>query len=140
MHALEELHPSIYHEFVQGHFVGQRTCHAFSGLALDQMHKQLIHGLKGNSSGIIGFTENPSELRRHLIVGPELSCLAQKFEQLSLTTDGRRHEHYAKFQSTFKEDVLALVEAFNDLGNPLLEDSGQFIELGGSVIMPNEVS
>ena len=57
MHALEELHPAIYQEFVQGHFVGQKTCHAYSGIALDQTHEQLIGELKGNSGGVIGLTE-----------------------------------------------------------------------------------
>jgi hypothetical protein len=140
MHALEELHPGIYHEFAQGHFVGQKTCHAFSSIALDQMHEQLIGELKGNSGGVIGLTENPAELRRHLIVGPQLSRLMEEFEQPTPSSDVRHHEQYAKFQSTFQTDVQALVEAFVDLGNPFLEESGQLIELDGSVIMPVEVS
>ena len=73
-------------------------------------------------------------------MAPELSRLTQEFEQPTLNTNERHHEQYAKFQSTFKTDVQALVEALVDLGNPFLEDSGQLIELDGSVIMPDEVS
>ena len=73
-------------------------------------------------------------------MGPELSRLTQEFEQSTQSTDERHHKQYAKFQCTFKSDVQAMVETFVELGNPFLEDSGQLIELDGSIIMPDEVS
>ncbi len=100
-----------------------------SSIALDQVHEQLIGELKGNGAGVIGLTENPSELRRHLIVGPELSRLTHEFEQPAQSTDERHHEQYVKFQRDFKTDVQAVVDAFVDLGNPFLEDTGKLIEL-----------
>lgn len=39
----------------------------------------------------------------------------------------------------FQAGVLALVDAFEGLGNPFCEDSGQLIDLDQSVIMPIEV-
>ena len=44
------------------------------------------------------------------------------------------------FQDTFKTDVQALVQVFDDLRNPFLEDLGQLIELDGFVIMPDEAN
>ena len=42
-------------------------------------------------------------------------------------------------QANFQSDVLALTEAFEELGNPFLEDSGDLIDLDQSIIMPQEV-
>ena len=36
-------------------------------------------------------------------------------------------------------DVLALVDAFDQLGNPFMEDSGDLIDLDQSIIMPPDV-
>ena len=36
-------------------------------------------------------------------------------------------------------DVLALVDAFEDLGNPFMEDSGELLDLDESLVMPPEV-
>ena len=95
MHALEELHPAIYQECVQDHFVGQKTCHAFSSIAFEQMHEQLIGELNCNSDGIIGLKQNPSEILRHLVVGPDLPRLTQELEQPTWGTDEYDHEQYA---------------------------------------------
>lgn len=39
----------------------------------------------------------------------------------------------------FQTAVLALVDAFEDLGNPFMEDSGDLLDLDESVIMPQDV-
>ena len=138
MISLKEIHESVHNEFMQGHFVGQKSGRSFSSLALDQMHEQLICELKGNG-GFIGLTENPAELRRHLIVGPELSRLIQEFERQNVPNETKHHEQYHSFQKRFADDVLALIEAFQALGNPFLEESGLLIELDGSIIMSEQV-
>lgn len=35
--------------------------------------------------------------------------------------------------------MLALVDAFEELGNPFMEDSGELLDLGESIIMPQEI-
>ena len=49
------------------------------------------------------------------------------------------HEQYNKFQSDFKSDVIALMDAFEQLGNPFLEDSGEMLDLDQSLVMPPDV-
>ena len=44
-----------------------------------------------------------------------------------------------KFQSDDKSDVIALVDAFEQLGNPFLEDSGELLDLDQSIFMPPDV-
>lgn len=138
MLALEELHPAIHKEFIAGRFVGQKTNNAFSSIALDQMHEQLICTVKGDG-GAIGLTEDPALLHKHMVVGPELSRIIQEFECKASVCNGKHHEQYSKFQKVFKEDVEWLITAFEDLGNPFLEDSGDLVSLGSSCIMPKEV-
>ncbi len=40
---------------------------------------------------------------------------------------------------SLQDGVLAMVEAFEQLGNPFLEDSGQLLDLDQSIIMPQDV-
>ena len=73
-----------------------------------------------------------------MVVGPELSRIIQEFECKASVCNGKHHEQYSKFQKVFKEDVEGLITAFEDLGNPFLEDSGDLVSLGSSCIMPKE--
>ena len=74
-----------------------------------------------------------------MVVGPELSRIIQEFECKASASNGKHHEQYSKFQKVFKEDVEGLITAFEDLGNPFLEDTGDLVSLGSSCIMPKEV-
>ena len=49
------------------------------------------------------------------------------------------HEHYPKFQSDYKSDVIALVDAFEQLGNSFFEDSDELLDLDQSIFMPPDV-
>ena len=39
----------------------------------------------------------------------------------------------------FQSDVLALIDAFEDLGNPFMEESGDLLDLDESIVMPPHV-
>ena len=139
MGTLDETHPALYAEFCKGPFVGQKSKKAFSMLALDQMHEQLIATLKADG-GIIGVTENANAMRRHLVAGPELSRIIEEFEMNSKAPDTKHHEQYLQFQRTFRQNVEDLVQAMEETGNQFLEDSGQLIQLDTSIVMSEEVS
>ena len=138
MCALQEMHPTVHEEFMKGKFVGQKTGRAFSSIALDQIHEQLIGCLKGDG-GIIGLTEDPVALERFMITGPEFARIIEEFENTPKNSGRKHHEQYPKYQETFREDVNSLISAFSDVGNPFLEDSGQLISLDTSRIMPDDV-
>lgn len=61
------------------------------------------------------FTKNlddPSTVRRQHIVHPEMARLVRDFESIKEWSDERMHrEQYPKFQSYYKSDVVALVDA-----------------------------
>ena len=102
MATLEEVHPDLYIEFKDnGHFVGQKTRKAFSKIPHDQMHEQMIDWLK-NTSGVIDNLDDPSKVRRELVVCPEMVRLIHEFEDNDETEDQKHHEQYRKFQEDYK--------------------------------------
>ena len=52
MVQLKDKHPSVYHQFAQGHFTVQKTKHIFSSMALDQNHGQLNDDIKGDGGSL----------------------------------------------------------------------------------------
>lgn len=101
MVSLETLHPDVYQEFLKGHFMGQKSKHAFSMMPRDQMHEQMINWLK-NHAGVIENLDSPHTMRREQIIRPEMARLIMEFESTQESDDPRHHEQYPKFQQTFK--------------------------------------
>ena len=137
LHALEKPHPSVHQVFMKGNFVARQSNRPFSALALDQAHEQLIGGLKGDG-GMIGITEDPSELKRLLVIGPEMVRLIKEFEMLDGDAKEKHHKRYNKFQATFRSDVQALMLTFIERGHQFQEDSGRLIELQNFAVMPKQ--
>ena len=77
--------------------------------------------------------------RREQVVRPEMARLVRQFEGTKEPEEKMHHEQYSKFQMDFKADVSFLVDAFDQLDNPFLEESGDLIDLDQSLIMPLEV-
>ncbi|ELT89202.1 hypothetical protein CAPTEDRAFT_223408 [Capitella teleta] len=137
MANLKNKHPDVYQEFQAGHFVGQKTRRKFSMMPLDQIHEQLNDWLK-NESGTIGNLDDPATVRREQVSRPEMARLIQEVEG-SKDQSTRHHEQYPQYQKKFKEDVLNLIQAFEDLGNPFLEESADLLDLDQSIMMPDDV-
>lgn len=70
--------------------------------------------------------DNPSSVRREQDVRSKMTCLVREFEDWK-KSDEMMH------QSDYKYDVMALVDAFEQLGNPSLEDSGKLRNLDQSI-------
>ena len=68
-----------------------------------------------------------------------MMIMIKQFENgASTSNNDRHHEMYPKFQD-FRKDALALVDAFEKLGNPWIETSSLLYELNISIVMPDEV-
>ncbi|ELU13546.1 hypothetical protein CAPTEDRAFT_218243 [Capitella teleta] len=145
MANLKNKHPDVYQEFQAGHFVGQKTRRKFSMMPLDQIHEQLNSKMLKkaskklkNESGTIGNLDDPATVRREQVSRPEMARLIQEVEG-SKDQSTRHHEQYPQYQKKFKEDVLNLIQAFEDLGNPFLEESADLLDLDQSIMMPDDV-
>ena len=79
MVQLKDLNPSTYEEFQKGHFVVQKSDHAFSTMAIDQAYEQMNEKIKGDG-GVIGLTDNPTALQRWIMGGPEVARIVDEFE------------------------------------------------------------
>ena len=78
MRTLSTKNPYIFHNFMEGKFVIQKTEKRFSGIAIDQGHEQNNKEVEGDV-GIIGITSNEKALARWLLAGPHICNITKDF-------------------------------------------------------------
>ena len=66
---MKSLSESVGEDFIRN-WVLQKTSNRFSTIPLDQAHEQENAKVK-ERGGVVGLTENPTALKRWMIVGPE---------------------------------------------------------------------
>ena len=139
MRDMESLPPSILEEFqAHGHWVVQKTHSRFSAMPIDQAHEQNNALVKG-SGGVVGLTENPLSFRKWMLAGPEQA----EFEAQYLPEVSEKYSHHEEglsAQRTFKRQVLALVETFEDMGNPFLDDTPELLSLDKRHVIDESVA
>ena len=79
MNLLGKIHPNTLTEFKKGHFTVRKTLNRFSAIAIDHAHEQNNKWVKGDG-GVIGLTENSSELLRWTVSGPEIARIINEFQ------------------------------------------------------------
>ena len=89
-------------------------------MAIDQAHEQNNAAVKSDG-GTVGLTQNPEELRRWMVAGPEVVRMTAEFEagmhkKVSLETG--HHEQTKSNQVNFAQHVKGLVEVMEEVGNP----------------------
>ena len=88
----------------------------------------------------MGLTDNPSELRRRMLAGPEVARLIEEFQDEPLSwnkpPDVRHHDQSASVQRAFVKDVKSMVTVIEDFGNPFQEDSQDLLVLDTKEISP----
>ena len=138
MVTLKENHPLVYREFLRGNFVVHKTTHMFSGMGIDQAHEQNNAEVKGYG-GAVGLTENLPALCRWMVAGPEMSRLISEFDNGKTHEDAKHHEQTSSMQTTFMKEVKSLVHAFQEMGNPFMENSNDLLTLDTKHIAGKEV-
>ena len=128
MICLQNTDAGVYKEFKDGNFVFHETKRQFSGIALDQAHEHNNALVKGEG-GAVGITENPSALLRWMTSGPEVCQLVKEYDATSKSDDIRHHEDFPSTQKRFFNEVKALTDSFNELGNPFMDESGELLAL-----------
>ena len=144
MLSLGTKHPHQAEEFENGNFVMHKSSRAFSRIPIDQAHEQNNKCVRGDG-GVIGLTENTSELRRWMVAGPDISRLVAEFEAAmeeyhAKAPDLRHHEQVKNIQSTFEKQVLDLVTVVETRGNPFDEDSLDLLVLDTRDIVHQRVT
>ena len=124
-----------------GHWVVCKTENRFSAMPIDQAHEQNNAVIKC-SGGALGLTENPSAFRKWVITGPEQARLIVEFKKQYLREIQDKHLHHEEglaAQKNFKRQVLDLLQAVNEFGNPFLEDSPELLTLDTRNVMDESV-
>ncbi|GFN83886.1 hypothetical protein PoB_001039200 [Plakobranchus ocellatus] len=133
---LKEQHPDIAVEFSKRGFVVHKTKGPFSAIAIDQAHEQNNKVVKGDG-GAVSLLQNPKALLRWMVAGQELARIIEEFEVNCLdggtgkasTTNLKHHEHTASAQVKLSKEVGALVQVFEEMGNPFMEESEDLLVL-----------
>ena len=80
-------------------------------------------------------------IRKKMIAGPEVARVVNEFETGFIFTKDATHHHeqVPSIQRSFFGDINSLVTVLEEMGNPFLEDSKDFIALDTNDIMPQNV-
>ena len=118
-----------------------KTNNACSSIAIYHADEQCNALVKGEG-GALGLTDNPSDLKRWMAAGPELSAMVQEFEIGSSSTGSTNHHEQAPaVQATLASKVSSLVRTIDQMGNPFTEDSGDLLTLDTmDILEPEAVS
>ena len=111
-------------------------------MPIDQAHEQNNALVKG-SSGAVGLTENPSSFRKWMLAGPEQARLLTEFEAQYSPEVREKYSHHEEglsAQTTVKQQVLALVETIEDMGNPFLDDAPELLSLDKHHVIDESVA
>ena len=141
MQSLPSMHPAVVEQFKTGKFTFRKSCRSFSALPLHQTHEQNNKIITGDG-GAIGLTENPQALRRWMIGGPEIANLVQQFEDTIFKGSAaqyRHHEQVAGKQNRFQKHVKQVVEMFEEMGNPFMDDSTELVSMVSKSIADESV-
>lgn len=143
MYLLDKNHPDVAKKFREGKFTINKTGKDFSSIAIDHAHKQNNKLVKGDG-GIIGLTENSSQLLRWMVAGPEIAGLVNDFQAdmnaihdiNQEATSRKHHEELPSVQNTFKEQVCQVIE---EHGNMFSETSENLIVLDSRDILDGSI-
>ena len=138
MAALKMTHPQVAAAFEDGHFMVNKSNHAFSAVAIDQAHEQNNATVKGDG-GAVGLFQSEDALTKWMVSGPEIARILAEFDASSYTInrreDMRHHDQSKGIQKDFVEKVKSLTAAITDMGNPFLEDSDDLLRLDNRYIL-----
>ena len=113
-------------------------------MAIDQAHEQNNAAIKGDG-GAIGLTQSPEALRRWMLTGPEMARLIAEFEASigegseAHAPETKHHEQTKAFQVKFVDQVKAMVNVIEEMGNPFVEESNDVLRLQTRDIMDQSV-
>ncbi|CAG2205900.1 unnamed protein product [Mytilus edulis] len=109
-----------------------------------QPNNKLVKG----EGGVIGLTENASQLLRWMVCGPEMARAVNEFElsqelikhEQSKGPNVRHHEQVESKQKAFVKQVIALTATIEEMGNPFLEESEDLLVLDTRDIVDPKVA
>ena len=140
---MESLPPSILEEFQEhGHWVVKKTNNRFSAMPIDQAQEQNIALVKG-SGGAVGLTEIHHLFESGCLLAQKQVRLLTEFDAQYMSEVSDKYSHHEEglsVQRTFKQQVLALVETIEDMGNPFLDCTVELLSLDKRHVIDESVA
>ena len=138
---LEDTHPDVFHEFVEGNFGVQRSQHKFSLIGKDQSHEQSNKTLQ-SSGGLSDLYDDQETLAVYMLSTPDSLRIVDEFESV-LTTPNKstkHHEEAHSLQVKFFADVKSLVATLSKRENPFMNQGKCLVTLHTREVVDEEVT
>ena len=105
---METILPSIFDEFMCGHFVAWLTTSLFAGMALDQVLEQLNCKIKAVLGGLnlLNRDDEGKSLLSWALSCPEILRLLEEYEKKPNAGTTEHHSNNKQLQLDYKEDCL----------------------------------
>jgi len=108
-------------------FTTHKSKWPFSATALDQGHKQINAHVK-SVGGVVGLLDHSDALLCWMVAGPKIAHIIGKFEssmssKCEASVDLVHLDQTLSVQQKFSEQVVSLVNCFEEMGNPLIDET-----------------
>lgn len=141
MYSLRESDPVVWTEFINGNFSVNKSDIDFCSIGVDHAIEHINRQMKVKG-GLCGITQKPAALTRFFLVGPEMTRLAQEFEQNCNIPKYQRTKHHelSKSVTARQESNIEKLHHVIDESNPFASTEDHLMNFITKAIMPNTVA
>jgi len=146
MAQLEQKHPEVYRQFMEGEHAVSRSSQPFAKVWTDMALEQSINLDSKSKGGIVGISQNPAALQRWFITSHERAAITTAVKKMCALNDSDRvgtHKEAGHNRAQRDEkDVRGIVSCFTEgqMKDPFLEDNDSLSNITTGVVLPPEVA
>ena len=148
MQQLQQKHPEVYKEFVEGQHAISRSSQPFASVWTDMALEQSINLDSKSKAGIIGISQNAEALRRWFLTCHERASLTTAVKHMCRIGDSDRvgtHVHKEgapKRVERDENDVQKILSCFKSglMKDPFSEDCESLCNVATGVVLPTAVA
>lgn len=123
MHELQETHPAVYQEFMEGNHAISRSGHPFAQVWTDMALEQSINLDSKTIGGIIGISQKPGALERWFLTSHERATITTALKEMcGLQDEDRVGTHKDASVSRKKRDEEDVVRLISTVTSGLVND------------------
>ncbi|KAK3698753.1 hypothetical protein QZH41_004049 [Actinostola sp. cb2023] len=146
MAQLEQQHPAVHKQFMDGDHAVSRSSQPFAKVWTDMALEQSINLDSKSKGGIVGISQNPEALQRWFLTSHERAAITTAVKQMCGINDpdrvGTHKEAAPKRVQRDEKDVQKIVTCFKSglMKDPFSEDNDMLSNIATGVVLPAEVA
>lgn len=146
MGQLEQKHPEVYQQFMEGEHAISRSSQPFASVWTDMALEQSINLDSKSKGGIVGISLNADALQRWFLTSHERAAITTAVKQMcgigDLDRGGTHKEAAPKRVEPDENDVRKIVSCFVSglMKDPFTEESDSLSNIAAGVVLPTDVA